>query len=303
MDVRGVGAGPTGAELSSALRALAGPAAQRLAALADLVQSGDSINGLLRQLSQSDVLKLLEIIDRPLPPENASLVQDLLRASVQAVAEGNVPQALAKLSELAVRDPPRAETFQAEPGLASIRADVEHLMFRLASTAQLDAESRLGQATDLLRSTGSKELPGQEIRPEIAILTAGRFLEAGGYVNCVRSAELSQMAINQYGIAPTPVPLVLLDSGKVPRPSARPGWRESWRPRIRNLWLRAPLLVLLLAWLTVGLVGGTISALLRNVWPQALPESLVAVAFDVWGIGFLTLIAFGFYVRVRNWRR
>jgi hypothetical protein len=72
--------------------------------------------------------------------------------------------------------------------------------------------------------------------------------------------------------------------------------------RIRKLWLRAPLLVLLLAWLAAGFVGGLASAILRIYWPQGWPESLAAAGFEVWGVGFLALVMFGFYARVRDAR-
>jgi len=304
MDVGGVGAGPTGTEFSSALRGLAGSKGQGLVALAALAQSDDTIAAMLLELSKPEVVRFLETIERPPAPETAARLEGLLRASVSAAAEGNVQQALVKLAEFAALDPRRAETLETEPGLASIRADVGRLLFRLASAAQLDAELRLGQATHLLQAVGSKELMGQEIRPEIAILIAGRLLEAGGYANCMRSAELSQMPINQYGWAPTPALVPLVDPSSVPIRSeqASLGFRHQWMGRIRRLWSRAPLLVLLLAWFAVGLVGASVSVLLRNYWPQTWPESLVDGGFEVWGVGFLALIAFGFYARVRNLR-
>jgi hypothetical protein len=144
-----------------------------------------------------------------------------------------------------------------------------------------------------------------EVRPEIVILIAGRLLEAGGYANCIRSAELSQMTINVYGCASTPARLSLADPRSIAMGSARDnlGLRNKWMPRIRKLWLRAPLLVLLLVWLVVGLAAGSVSALLRTCWPQTWPESLVAGGFEIWAVGFLVLIMFGFYARVRDLRR
>jgi hypothetical protein len=56
-----------------------------------------------------------------------------------------------------------------------------------------------------------------------------------------------------------------------------------------------------LAWLAAGFSGGCISVALRKYWPQT--ESLVAGGFEVWAVGFLALIAFGFFARVRNIRR
>jgi len=215
-----------------------------------------------------------------------------------------VQQALVKLAEFAALDPRRAETLEAEPGLASIRADVGRFLFRLASAARLEAEMQFGQATQLVQSAGSQVRLGQEVRPEIVLLIAGRLLEAGGYANSIRSAELSQMVINQYSEAPALAPLSRAGTRSIPIRSGdvSQGWRNRLIPRIKRLWVRAPLLVLLLAWLAVGLLGGSVYRLLRNYWPQTWPEDLVANSFEIWGVGFLALIAFGFYARVRNLR-
>jgi hypothetical protein len=304
MDVRGVDSGPTGTELSSALPGLPGLKDNGLAALPSLAQSGDTITAILRELSDPEVVRFLALLEQPPPPEMAARLEDLIRASVSAVAEGNVQQALAKLAELAALNPRRAETLDAVPGLASIREEVGRLLFRLTSAAQLDAELRFGHATHLFQAADSGKHLAQEIKPEIAILIAGRLLEAGGYANSMRSTELSQMLINQYGFAPTVAPLPIVGSRSIPirATHASLGQRNQWIPRIRRLWQRAPLLVLLLVWFAVGFSGGCVFALLRNYWPEMWPESVVADGFEVWGLGFLALIGFGFYARVRNIR-
>jgi len=104
--------------------------------------------------------------------------------------------------------------------------------------------------------------------------------------------------------APAAVPPPISDPRIVPTRAAhaRPVIRIPWMPRIKKLWLRAPLLVLLLLWFTLGFSGGSVYAALRKFWPHAWPESLVAGAFEVWALGFLALIAYGFYARVRNIR-
>jgi hypothetical protein len=304
MDIRGVDGGSTGAELSSALRGLPGLKDHGPAGLPSLAQSGDTVTAILSELSDPQVVRFLELMEQPPLPEMAARLDDLIRASVSAAAEGNVPQALAKLAEFAALNPRRAESLEAVPGLASIHEEVGRLMFRLTSAAQLDAELRLGHAAHLIQAADSGRHLEQEIKPETAILIAGRLLEAGGYANSMRSTELSQMAINQYAFAPTPAPLSMADSRSAPIRSAHAslGLRNRWIPRIKRLWQRAPLLVMLLVWLATGFSGGCVFALLRNYWPDMWPESLVADGFEVWGLGFLALIGFGFYARVRNIR-
>jgi hypothetical protein len=308
MDVRGVDAGPAGPEVSGALRGLAGLKGHGPAALASLAQSGDTITAILEELSKPEVMKFLEALERQPGPEMAARLEVLIGASVQAAAEGNVHLALAKLTEFAALSPQRAENLDSEPGLASIRAEVGQLQVRLTSTAHVEAELRLGQVAHLLQADFREPLAHQ-IKPETALLIAGRFLEAGGYANSMRSIEVSQTLINQYGW-PTAVPLPIVDLKSVSSNARLELWNEgmpfqklagiaAW---IKHLWLRAPLLVLLLVWFAGGFLGGSLYALLRKFWPQMWPESLVAGGFEVWGLGFLALIGFGFYARVRNIR-
>lgn len=62
----------------------------------------------------------------------------------------------------------------------------------------------------------------------------------------------------------------------------------------RRLWTRAPLLVLLLGWLAAGLCTGTAAILFAA---SAAPVNAI---FEVWAIGFLAIVCFGFYARVRS---
>jgi hypothetical protein len=142
------------------------------------------------------------------------------------------------------------------------------------------------------------------------MLIAGRLLDAGGYANSVWSAQLSQLVIDPRLWAPNPVPLPLKVKDADGRSPAVGGGIFATirlvgaglqlKSRIRRLWFRAPLLVLLLAWFVVGLVGGVFAALVRNYWPRVLSDSLVAGSFELWALGFLVLVAVGLYVSVRN---
>lgn len=68
---------------------------------------------------------------------------------------------------------------------------------------------------------------------------------------------------------------------------------------LRQLWHRVPLLVMMLTWLAVGLSGGIAFVLASRLWPQSIIVAMGNFGFDLWGIGFLALVGFGFYVRVR----
>ena len=42
--------------------------------------------------------------------------------------------------------------------------------------------------------------------------------------------------------------------------------------------------------------------MLRAIWPDVVPASLIDFGFHVWGTGFLGLVCFGFYARIRDIR-
>ena len=95
--------------------------------------------------------------------------------------------------------------------------------------------------------------------------------------------------------AATPLSMPVDARIRIPRGTPRPRL-EAMVAGLRKFWRRAPLLVLLLGWLTVGLGGGSVLAVFRDQWPAAA----IALFFEIWTIGFLALVGFGFYVRVRN---
>ena len=69
---------------------------------------------------------------------------------------------------------------------------------------------------------------------------------------------------------------------------------------VHQLWRRAPLLLFMLAWFAAGLAGGTIFAIGSRIWPESPLVALGNLGFDLWAIGFLALVGFGFYMRVRD---
>jgi hypothetical protein len=185
--------------------------------------------------------------------------------------------------------------------LSSLRGPVEALVSRLNITAKVDAEVQLAQAVKVIESAGAKELIVREIRTENLVLIAGRLLDAGGYANFVWSAELSKLVSlspqvkNPDDRRTAARDLIFAAIGLVRD-------RLQLKSRTRRMWLRAPLLVLLLAWFGAGLAGGVFSMLVRTVWPDGWPASLIAGGFEIWAMGFLVLIAYAFYASVRSVR-
>ena len=193
---------------------------------------------------------------------------------------------------------------------------------QIVAVARLDAEVRLAQAVDRVSAGGSSEIPDWDARPETLLVVASRLFEAGGHANYLRSSQLSQVVIHAYGQM-TPVvdlnlPIGLIPPGRTPiaplragasaaavlwtglRASLGTGMRTTVLPRLRLLSLRAPLLVLLLGWLAFGVAGGVVFRLFRAISPDWFSSALLGAGFDLWGLGFLLLVCFGFYVRIRK---
>jgi hypothetical protein len=249
---------------------------------------------------------------RPALPEIsqpiAALPTELLRAVLSAATQGDAAGAMDRLAEFAARNPLQLESLRSEPALAPVRAEVEHLVSRLTSIARLDAATRLEHAAQLTEAANSTNLPGWDAAPETVLQIANRFFDSGRHDNYVRAAQVAQVLIDIYETAPVAMyrPLIERAHSRRPRPgpvTARRGWAAARRqilPRVRKLWLRAPLLILLLGWFSLGIAGALTLLILRSISPGNAPAALISAGFDLWGIGLLALVGFGFYIRVRN---
>lgn len=314
-----VGAGPTGADLARAMGPAAPLAKLAGSALTQLQQTSAAIDAAaLSILSEPDLARLAAILEPLSSPQAAAQITELVQSVITAAAAGDVGRVLSELGHLAAASPVRAEVVRAEPVLEPMRAQVDSLLARLAQVARLDAEARVSQASHLVEQAGIQKLSGWDARPETLLLLATRLLEDGGHVNSVRASQLAQMIVETAQWAPAAIPAPFEDStparfGLPIEPLTggpiRTAFSRSWDAvrkqapgRLRVLWRRAPLLILLLAWLAVGIVGGAASWLWRMVAPDAWPAALAASGFDLWALGFLALVVFGFYMRVRNVR-
>ena len=311
MDVGPVSPGPAGMNLSRLPGQGAAAATSGTAAGGDAAPLAAAIDAaVFGELSAPDIAKLIGILELPPLPENAAQADTLVRAAVSAAAEGAITRALGELTQALKLDPLRAEALRSEPGLESIRPQIDQFLNRFMAVARLDSEGRLSRAVQLLEALGVEKLADWDARPETLILIANRLLDAGGHANYLRTADLSQVLIDaaSRGLpaitnvpVPSPVAAEGVEGHGVPRPAI---WRvfgavrKQAPSRTRALWRRAPLLILLLAWLGLGIAAGVVFALTREFWPP----SLIDGAFDAWGFGFLVLVVFGFYARIRKVR-
>ncbi len=299
MDIRGVGTGGMDPDLAGITRGL--PVAKDLPMpAAGLARIGaDVVAGLLRELSASQVTALLKIVEPALPPERNAQLDQLARAAVSATGDGDTSVALAKLATLVSLDPRRADGLASDPALAPILKEVEALLARLTGAARLGAEARLREATEWLRAPEVADRQIGNVKASTLLLLASRLVDAGGYANCIHSAKVSQMVLDERRWAPAEVatPLSMPEDARVRIPRATPPVRrEAMVAQFKKLWRRAPLLALLLGWLVVGLAGGSVAAVFRD----QLPALAVALFFEIWTLGFLALIGFGFYMSVRK---
>jgi hypothetical protein len=75
--------------------------------------------------------------------------------------------------------------------------------------------------------------------------------------------------------------------------------REIAGVALSQLWNRAPLLVLMLVYFALGVLGGVIFAIGSRIWPEGLFVVLGNLAFSMWALGFLGMVGFGFYARIK----
>jgi hypothetical protein len=277
------------------------PAARSLGATAGgpTPVGADAVAGLLRELSASQITALLEVLEPILSPDRTTPLDPLVWAAVSATRSGDTSGALEKLAVLLSIDPRRAEGIASEPGLATIRGEVEALLARLTGDARLGAETRLREATEWLQAPGAADRQIGDVKASTLLLCASQLTDAGGYANYIHSAGVSEMVLDRQRWAPAEAALPsskrvdvrMRVSGAVPRVR-----RGAMAERLKHLWRRAPLLVLLLGWLALGLFGGSAAVVFRDDWPAAA----VALFFEIWALGFLALVGLGFYMRVRR---
>lgn len=272
--------------------------------------ASDSNTTVLSGVAEADLPRLTAILEPTHSVQTAALVQNLLQDTALAVTQRDSTRAIANLREIAAVDPPRVEILRLDPVLGPIRPEMERLLHQLTGAAKMEAEETLARAAQLVQSAGEKMLPNWQTRPEALMQVAHQLLETGGYANYLRSAELGRAIVDyspwivNYTTAPA---WKAANEDVLAKRALQAAVEKSWtavRKRapftLRTLWLRAPLLMLLLGWLGLGLVGGPASILLRSLWPETWPAALIDAFYELWAIGFLALVGFGFYARIRR---
>jgi hypothetical protein len=277
--------------------------------------TADSSAAVLAGIASADLAKIAAIIEPARSPEATARIENLLRDATSAVAQGNTARALGNLTEITTLDPQTLEVLRTDPVWAPVRVEIDHLLNRFTAVAKIDGETALSRAAQFVDAAATKTIPNWQSRPEALLNAAQRLFDTGGYANYVRSADLAQAIVDyspyllNYTMNPA-LPVTLRSRATDDdRPAARSQIFLAWiaaRTRasmaLRTLWMRAPLLILLLAWLALGLVVGPISILLKGFSSADSSASLISAFYEAWGIGFLALVGFGFYAQIRRVR-
>jgi hypothetical protein len=225
------------------------------AAGAGAAAAGDSVAALLTALSQSDLTRLLPVIEGSPGPAGHARVEELVGAAADAVAAGNLNAALDAVRQIGVLHPARAEVLPSVPALAPIRPALEQLLGEMTAAARLHAEGRLADATRKIESVALQGNPACEFRAEIALLVADKLIQAGGLPNFVRSAALSTAVIEQLpwvpAAAPVSAPMPASDRGILSEGWVIPLWvvlgivavglcwwlRDDYLPQVCGIWV------------------------------------------------------------------
>jgi hypothetical protein len=276
---------------------------------------------IIRELAVADLLKLTQILQPTLPAERAARVEQLVQEIAHAISEDRREWAVGRFIEAATSDPSRVDELLSRPDFESIRPNAEVLLNRLTNVAKMDAETKLTTAEQTMETGGWQKLAQWETAPEALIQIGHRLIEAGGYANYVRTAELAttlQAAYWSANVVDPPIQIAntapLKDDDTITKRRGAKGaslalayhaWdlmREKLPIRVEALWNRAPLLIILGAWFGAGVMGLVFSSLVKAVWPDSWVVTASDFGFKLWSIGLLAIVGFGFWARVRKSR-
>jgi hypothetical protein len=260
----------------------------------------DRIDPFLQDIAGPQISQLLNLVEQTREAQDPRVLDAMLRKAVVAVHSHNLPGAFTAITELVTLNPERgAQIVNDSAALAPVRSEVKDLLHRLTLTARLQAEQTLSAATLAVETAPQRGGHAHGLHPQDILALARHFFDSGQHINYVRAAELAQMVLAYY---PVPVAGVrsagrsnllneALDSlSGAFKPAARTRPPHALH-RLKALWRRAPLLILLAGWLSIGLIGAFISL---------LAGSASQAPVEIWATGFLVLVGFQFIVTVRN---
>lgn len=212
------------------------------------------------------------------PPHDSVAIQPglieahrLLADLSEAIARGDTPRAVAVLTEFLHHNPQNTADMVMNQILPAIHPDAKELVHTITIAARTEAV----RVVDAAQATVAAAVWHPHGLDSAAVLAvAQRFIDSGQLANYIRAAELGRMVMRHYQAAPRVSP------------------HRRFLPGFLNaIWRTAPMLVLLLGWLTAGIAGFALSLLLR------LSPGTVATGFEIWAVGFLVLVGLQFVIK------
>lgn len=261
MQISPAGLGPPDPVGPSRPVGVPGPSGQQHAGTPPAGLTQDNVATLLTLLATPEIGNLVSGIDQSLFTGDQVATEKILQSAIAAVAEGNYPVALAKVTELLTVNPEHAETVPSNPSLHPIQGEMVSLVRDLKVVARLDASDRMAAANHAIANANPQPPSPQDLDPRMLLVLAMQFYDTDRLIGYRRSAEIARKAA------------VLCGPGRREKEATKDTIEQ-----IRLLWSRAPLLVLLAAWFAFGWLAGV----------------------TIWALGFLALVGFHFVWRIRN---
>jgi hypothetical protein len=221
----------------------------------------DRVATLLAQLATPEFCAILTRVETRLPVPDHDLVERVLNEASSAVLAGNPQKAADKVTAFIRAYPPAVYLVPADPKLEVVHQEIANALRALTTEMRRLAEQGLTEAAAVL-PWAPASIDG--VAPWTLLAVAARLTESPSLPDLVRARALAELVTRRPGV-----------TGSGIRESV-----ERVRTTARAVWRRAPLLVLLFAWLAAGLCG-----LLGLEW---------------WPLGLLGLVGLGFYARIRR---
>jgi hypothetical protein len=255
-------------------------------------------------------------------------VESEYQSARSAARQQDTQQTMDKLERAFTADPRYVSRADADPAFQPFRARIFDILGRLTATTRILADDQIDRAGRAIESGKPQHV--QEAVPEANILLS--LARSAAIVNrypelfiAARAAQLSHEAVQTYLSQAAAAPNHAGHSARAYAPAqidAHPAnprhfrryrhapfhpmrrildrFRRAAASRFQPLWRRFPLLVLFVAWISLGLAVGVASVTLRILAPGLPLSQQLNAALSVWGMGLLVLVGAGFVVGV--WR-
>ena len=269
----------------------------------------DAIATILQGLAMPQISDLFGLIEQARLGQDPMLLQGLLRTAIVATVTQDLPSAIGAITKLITLNPERgAQMVNEEAALTPIRGEIRNLLQHLALGAKAEAERTFAAASQVIETAVPLDAQSLNFDPQYVLVIAQQLIETGQPINFVRAAELGQVIIAIYQ---TPV-IEINTSGVLKKQpferqtkvadafvSLLQNWLQPRRAlqRMKAVWRRGPLLVLLVGWLCVGLLSGVVYYLF---WHHPGQAPVNQVALEIWSVGFLALVIFQFIAATRR---